>query len=645
MADSFKNFVPGGFGLKPQSADPTNPKDGDKFQSDGTSRAAGFWEYKNGGWSLIGAGNSDLSIYSQFDAEDGSTTDFSNVAISASSPIAGDNSYTISTFPASFPAATLDERHANKTHSMECHYKLTSGTAKLLIKDNSANVLEELEVSSTDAEKAILTFYVSDSMTSVQLHIEDVSSATGLKIDDVIFSDDPFVYKDLINITDWEAYTPTTQGFGTIANVDVRSRRVGGSLEVFGRFNAGTPTASEARIYFPSGLTEKTGIVPTIVGHAFRNESLANTEKIITVISSGSNYITMGTPHKSSAQDPLGSRNGDNLVASGQVISFSFTVPIENWSASSTHVLTPATSTLSDWEDFTPTGSWISNVTYSGKKRRVGDSLECKVRLDISGGVDATGLFIDIPDSLSIDTLKVNSTTTAVENLGTVVYNDFGLAPAMGAVKYGDTAQRVLPQVERIAGNNDIVTMTNTLPHTWSSGDSIDIYFKVPIEGWDSNATFLAAVPVQQVAYVKDVKSNGINGGTFTSGAWRTRDLNTLEGDTGFISLSSNQFTLSSGKYLIEASAPAFYVRDHQCILYNTTDSNEDIIGQAAYTGRNAEATTTHSMLMGSIEISSSKTFEIRHQCSTTYASQGLGDASSFSVGEVYTQVKITKIK
>jgi hypothetical protein len=35
---------------KPQSADPTNPREGDVFRSDGTSRAKGLWEYRDGAW-------------------------------------------------------------------------------------------------------------------------------------------------------------------------------------------------------------------------------------------------------------------------------------------------------------------------------------------------------------------------------------------------------------------------------------------------------------------------------------------------------------------------------------------------------------------------------------------------------------------
>ena len=54
-------------------------------------------------------------------------------------------------------------------------------------------------------------------------------------------------------------------------------------------------------------------------------------------------------------------------------------------------------------------------------------------------------------------------------------------------------------------------------------------------------------------AVICDQKSNNTDGGTFTSGAWRTRDLNTeLCEAEGLVSSSSNQFALSAaGRGLI----------------------------------------------------------------------------------------------
>lgn len=146
-------------------------------------------------------------------------------------------------------------------------------------------------------------------------------------------------------------------------------------------------------------------------------------------------------------------------------------------------------------------------------------------------------------------------------------------------------------------------------------------------------------------AYIKDVKPSGTAGGTFTSGAWQTRDLNTLEGDTGFVSLSANQFTLQPGKYEIEASAPAHLVDSHKVKLRNITDSTDDIIGRNAHsTDSNTGADITSSELNDTVTLTATKTFEIQHRCQVSRSGNGFGIAASFGVDEIYTQVKITKV-
>lgn len=154
------------------------------------------------------------------------------------------------------------------------------------------------------------------------------------------------------------------------------------------------------------------------------------------------------------------------------------------------------------------------------------------------------------------------------------------------------------------------------------------------------------ATPLEQIAYIKDVKANNSAGGTFTSGAWQTRDLNTNEGDT-FVTLSSNQFTLPSGKYDIQVIAPGHFVNLHKVKLYNITDASDEIIGSSARAD-DAGATvaiSTDSVAEGTITLTEQKTFEVRHRCSRTQATNGFGIASNFGVNEVYTQVKIRKIR
>jgi hypothetical protein len=141
-----------------------------------------------------------------------------------------------------------------------------------------------------------------------------------------------------------------------------------------------------------------------------------------------------------------------------------------------------------------------------------------------------------------------------------------------------------------------------------------------------------------KTAIIRDVKTVGTNAGTFTAGAWRTRTLNTLEGDVNFVSLSSNRFTLQPGSYTVAINAPACNVESHQCRLQCITDASTAGLGSAMFSsGGNVSISTLSKVL----NISSTKVYEVQHQCSKSVSDIGLGRATGFDVPEVYTEVSI----
>lgn len=147
----------------------------------------------------------------------------------------------------------------------------------------------------------------------------------------------------------------------------------------------------------------------------------------------------------------------------------------------------------------------------------------------------------------------------------------------------------------------------------------------------------------------RDEKSAGTDGGDFITGAWRTRELNTesTNGITG-ASLTSNQITLPTGTYRISARAPArtptAAIR-HKAILYNITDTSNEIIGSSCMgAGNTGDESQNDSIVIGQFTITSQKVFEIQHQISSTVGTSGFGYASDFGVVEVYTEVEIWKI-
>jgi len=144
-------------------------------------------------------------------------------------------------------------------------------------------------------------------------------------------------------------------------------------------------------------------------------------------------------------------------------------------------------------------------------------------------------------------------------------------------------------------------------------------------------------------AIICDEKAHNVDGGTFTSGDWRTRDLNAEIADPdSIVSISSNQFTLGAGTYLIEAAAPAFDCDRHQARLYNATTSTVVQYGQNA-SASSAYSVFSYGVVSARTTITGDTAFEIQHRCKTTKSATGFGLDNDFSGTSIYTVVKIYK--
>jgi hypothetical protein len=156
-------------------------------------------------------------------------------------------------------------------------------------------------------------------------------------------------------------------------------------------------------------------------------------------------------------------------------------------------------------------------------------------------------------------------------------------------------------------------------------------------------ALVAADIPTKPYVNIQDQKSSGTAGGTFTSGAWRTRDLNTKVTDTGSIaSLASNQITLPAGTYRCHIIATGSQVNNHQARLQDTTGAATLLRGTTARSPANGIWATSCSEVSGLFTLSVSSVLEVQHQCSTTEAADGFGVAGGFGT-EVYTTVQIWK--
>lgn len=160
----------------------------------------------------------------------------------------------------------------------------------------------------------------------------------------------------------------------------------------------------------------------------------------------------------------------------------------------------------------------------------------------------------------------------------------------------------------------------------------------------DSAWEDLPAAEVIDYIKLSDTKTANSNGGTFSSGAWRNRTLNTEDTDTGdHCSLASDVFTLAAGTYRIFATAPAYDIDRHKAKLYNNTDASNVIIGSSEY-APNINSGETRSIISGQFTTDGTKGFRIQHRCQATKTTTGLGVASNFSVSEIYTIVELWKV-
>lgn len=158
------------------------------------------------------------------------------------------------------------------------------------------------------------------------------------------------------------------------------------------------------------------------------------------------------------------------------------------WQLSRLRGPTTPTTIITPWTSTTVTGSWTTNTTYTGKYRRVGDTMECLIRVALSGAPDNATLTVTIPEGKSVDTTKINTTSSPVETLGTAVGFDTtgtNSGRLFGETVYASATTVAVRILEESSGSVHYeTTVDQTSPVTWANGDSILLRFAVPIVGW-----------------------------------------------------------------------------------------------------------------------------------------------------------------
>lgn len=146
--------------------------------------------------------------------------------------------------------------------------------------------------------------------------------------------------------TDWEAYTPTTQGF-TFHSSSFMWRRLGSDIEIIGTYSVASNDSSEYRLGTPNGVlvSSKIAKYPQVVGYMSRGISSVGARKQWNLlVSPSTNYLNNAPCGDPQGDNPLVPQAGDLGMNVNDVISFYAKFPVEGYSVS-------GTSNLSDLPD------------------------------------------------------------------------------------------------------------------------------------------------------------------------------------------------------------------------------------------------------------------------------------------------------
>ena len=608
MSDNFIKFYDGTH-YRPQSSDPTNPVEGDIFFSNGSPRAKGFWKYQDGQFQVLGgSGGGGLDVFFKEDHEingidnyttgnntlpDGGGTLDGTLALETTLPIAGVNSvkYTMSTSSADDyilgESVALEEKQKNKEIAFVQYYRYDGDDADVRAFLYDVSNAEEIPGTSipldAQAKPTRLTIqaFIKDSIDNVKIGYQ-ITTGNNTKI--LIFDDIEGTSNPLV--------------FTEIVEENIFSATIAAG---------GSPTVTTSNASFISGVVQDSSGVYTV--------------SFVTGFFSVAPSYSVTTENIGATTDPTA-------------------VSVESISTTAMEIRQAGSASGA-----------ASNEDFSLILQRQGDDYfppqEAIVNSD-TGTENSFSASIAAGGSPTVTTENVSFIASVVQDSSgvyTVTFNTghFSVIPAYSvtAENIGGTTDPVAISVESISTTAMEIRQASTA----SAASNEDFVIVLHRQGTDyKNPSAKAVSPLTRTAYIKDIKATTVAGGTFTQAALQTRDLNDLSGDTSFISLTTNQFTLNPGKYDIYASAPAFKVSTHQAVLYNITDSSVDIVGTSKVSAFGDDV-DNDSTVIGSIDISISTTYELQHECTQTKTTDGFGSDSSLGLDEVYAQVRITKIR
>jgi hypothetical protein len=221
-----------------------------------------------------------------------------------------------------------------------------------------------------------------------------------------------------------------------------------------------------------------------------------------------------------------------------------FTLAFDNVSVSSQTI--PIGPVVTDWVSWTPTGTFTTNVTYSGLWRRVGDSMEVQFRVNFSGVTNAATFGLNLPSGYSADLSKISG--AALPDISGSAEGFRGSTGYAMQVVLNNSTSIFLAYISN--GTTSAQTsVTNFLPVAWALGDQINGTFRVPIQGWSSSVQMSNDTDTRVVSLSATRAQAAVTAGANITG------FTTLQDTHGAFNASTGIYTIPvTGDYVVAVS-------------------------------------------------------------------------------------------
>lgn len=285
--------------------------------------------------------------------------------------------------------------------------------------------------------------------------------------------------------------------------------------------------------------------------------------------------------------------------------------------------------------NYTSAGSTWNWVDY------IANDADTRYLKDLTGTVEATNLATDSVTTAKIADLNVTTAKLADTAVTTAKITDLNVTTGKLADNAVTTAKITDLNVTTAKLANDAVTAAKLADTTVSAGSYTNAGITVDAQGRLTAASNGNAPLFENYALLSHTEASGTDGGSTTTGSWETRPINTVDISASWASLSSNQFTLDAGTYLIKWFSSTYDSGFHQARLQNISDGSTVKAGIMA---KSPAGDNDYGISSGvaKVTIASSKIFEIQSRVSIGKAAEGFGLAQSWG-DEVYATVEIYK--